>query len=308
MALCQVHYWKPLAGESGSYTLLSRHRGTRRAVVFVHGFNGDAIATWANFQTEVDQVNEGLSWWATSDLYFFQYPSVESSIPKSANAFLSFLQRYTPMPSASLFQPDRGLTVDFGVSSTDIVPLRTPLDYEELVLVGHSQGAVVIRQTVLYALDVAAADISKGALPAFHELLLNAKICLFSPAHRGEHLSGIAGLITEIPLASWPFQAALRNFSPSYVQLQKGSEFLEDLRTRTMKAWYDHGYPALRAYCIYPDSEQVVNDLNFEHDAVPIYETGQTHTSVCKPRSGYVKPLDFVRHADSRQIAAIQRG
>src|SRR5437867_729255 len=109
MAFCQIHYSKPLAGQPGSRALLSRHNRTRTAVVFVHGYLGHAIDTWANFETEIDQLNEGLSWWATSDLYFLQYPSAETSLSNSASALLAFLQDYLPSPPTALFQPDLSL-------------------------------------------------------------------------------------------------------------------------------------------------------------------------------------------------------
>ncbi len=221
MAFCQIHYWKPL-GSRGSYALLSRHNHTRTAVVFVHGFLGHAIDTWASFQTQIDQVNEGLSWWATSDLYFFQYPSTEDSISMTASSLLAFLQDYLPTPGISLCQQDARLGGDFAASLPEPVALRTISDYQELVLVGHSQGAVVLRQAILFALEVSTSRPGETVHSPFHEFLLNARLCLFSPAHMGAQISGIAGLVTEIPLVRRPFEAILRNFFAKLWPIAKG--------------------------------------------------------------------------------------
>jgi predicted alpha/beta hydrolase family esterase len=72
----------------------------------------------------------------------------------------------------------------------DRVRVETPERYEEIVLVGHSEGGVALRQAV--AEVVRLQNIHGAANMAPHQLaLLSARLCLFAPAIAGAGPSGL---------------------------------------------------------------------------------------------------------------------
>src|SRR5262249_58523550 len=82
----EQHYYHRLETFDGSFAMLSLQPKVRRAVVFVHGFGGDAYGTWSQFQLLIDQVESVSSAFADVDLYFFQYHSVWAWIQTSSKA------------------------------------------------------------------------------------------------------------------------------------------------------------------------------------------------------------------------------
>src|ERR1700674_845117 len=78
-----------LKGLPGAYALLSDK--AKIAIVFVHGFFGDAHETWIDFQRLVDNVKESSSFWSKCDLYFYRYASDDQIVPQ-AKSLLSFLR------------------------------------------------------------------------------------------------------------------------------------------------------------------------------------------------------------------------
>lgn len=105
-----------------------RRSGTTAAVVFVHGFTGEAIATWDGFPDRLSQDPELTDY----DFYFWEYPT-------------DLKLRYAITKYFWEDDPTIG-TIGQG--------LRTLLDhsmepYGKLVLVGHSMGGLVIQAFIL---------------------------------------------------------------------------------------------------------------------------------------------------------------
>jgi hypothetical protein len=318
MGFCQLHTWRNIPNSPKRYALISRHPATRTAVVFVHGFLGDSVGTWEQFQVKIDQISTSLKWWSTCDLFFFGYPSADQRIGLSASQLLGFLRQIIPEPNPLLFFPGetaRTFTPDLDISS---FALRASSPYTALVLVGHSQGAVVIRQAILDSVDSARTRLRQACGPdlddpsafdfldAWFALLLNARLCLFSPAHRGLSLSGLAGVLYESSLLRSIFQPALAGLSPAFRELQDSSQTLADLRTRTESHFDAFRLPALSATIVYGAEDHVVSDLRFSCDPPPIYQPGQTHASVCKPTAAYTAPLEHVSDVETRHVTASQ--
>ena len=87
-----------------SYALLSTTaESTSTAIVFVHGFMGDATKTWLRFQSLIDELSDRYPTYAHSDLYFYDYPSVDHHALVSATDCLAFLRRVFPQPQPELF-------------------------------------------------------------------------------------------------------------------------------------------------------------------------------------------------------------
>jgi len=65
---------------------LSQDAETDTAVVFVHGFKGHFLNTWADFHTLIDEEASERQFWRRTDLFFWGYRSVNEHISASASA------------------------------------------------------------------------------------------------------------------------------------------------------------------------------------------------------------------------------
>src|SRR5438876_54158 len=143
MPLCQIHYFRWLPSSDGAYCYLSRLRDADTAIIFVHGFLGNAFDSWQHFPALVDQLSDGLNWWANCDLYFWNYRSAEQTINQSAFHLRDFLTPIIPLPNTRL------LSLTGADPPTEQDFIRKASEYHRLILVGHSQGGVVIRQMIV---------------------------------------------------------------------------------------------------------------------------------------------------------------
>ena len=146
-----LHVEVPLAFDSGSYALLSEDSSTDIAVVFVHGFGGHPEKTWRNFQELVDSLSGMFPLWQRCDLYFFKYHSVSAQIKDSSRSLRAFLDRVFPCPPRDMFEIRAEDQPSF-LRRDDSAPIMLRdggLRYRALVLCAHSEGALVVRYTVL---------------------------------------------------------------------------------------------------------------------------------------------------------------
>jgi len=127
-----------------SYALLSGREDARTAVLFVHGFAGNAYSTWLDFQGMIDGREEE-EYWKRVDLYFYDYQTTSANILVQADRLRKFLQSSFPRPDIDLF-PHPLVASAVGLNGT-LLPLTS--GYDSLILVGHSLGGVIIRQAVL---------------------------------------------------------------------------------------------------------------------------------------------------------------
>lgn len=302
MPLCQIHTFRWIPKNDRSYCCLSRVRQADTAIVFVHGFLGNGIDTWQHFPALVDELSEGVAWWANADLYFWTYPSAEQTVNQSAFQLREFLVQILPVPSTQLFAL-AGAPVP-----TDQEYLRQPAEYRHLVLVGHSQGGVVIRQLVVDTIKQWEFDgtpaLSQQDQSTFTGLIVNGEVHLFSPPLHGATFSGLPAIIYEIPVTRWLFEVMLKAYSPSYGQLKSESAPLKALEEATSRFYSLYKFPALSARIYYAENDQVVSDVVYGVDPPATYIPQQTHASVCKPRPGYFRPLELIQHATSRRLSA----
>src|ERR1700733_10914363 len=175
-SLC-MHHWTSLDRlKAAAYGLVSEDRKTDTAVIFVHGFLGDARGTWLNFQEMIDSYVLRFPHWSTADAYFFSYESFLQSITDSAEELLSFTHKIFPKPPGWLFSVPAVIRHIPGFS---LIALKKRT-YKRLILVGHSEGAVVIRRAIVVAYKR-----TGGKDP-----ILGANLALFAPAHLGFTPSG----------------------------------------------------------------------------------------------------------------------
>jgi hypothetical protein len=185
--LFRYHYCHYFSRFRGSFALISPGKRVNRAVIFVHGFGGDACETWSNFHSLVDDLQGLESWSGETDFFFFDYWAVWERIESSVDRVLEFIKAIIPSPNSTDFQIDLNpVLADPEPCGSFVSVLPANRFYEKIVLTAHSEGAVVIRMALLKAhAEHAAADWCQG--------LLSAHVTFFAPALFGYAPSGLLG-------------------------------------------------------------------------------------------------------------------
>lgn len=234
----------------------------KSCVLFVHGFNGDALDTWKGFDTIALQNNE----FKETDLVFFGYDGLRSNALASASFLFDLLDDL--MGAASVLQ---------SVKPADPA-------YERCVLAAHSLGAVVTRWALLRA---------------FHQKspwLDKVRYLLFAPAHWGGLVvDSVSELLGATALTKFIASAAKAKL-PLLNELAPNSVVLKSLEEQT-RAAIGAGCDALRAKrVVIAEYEEVVSNLPFVGDPFPTAIRNARHTTVCKAHDfrdviGYVMEL-----------------
>jgi pimeloyl-ACP methyl ester carboxylesterase len=302
-----THYLRAIAGEfAGSYALLSEADDPvpDTAVVFVHGFWGDSEGTWLHFQWMVDTYADQHPWWRGCDLYFYDYPSFSDAILTSAHRLLKFLDGVFPSPPLGLLM----VNVLSAAGSIYGPQARLPQrEYKRLVLIGHSQGALVIRRAVLQRAkefqrpaqdrgDMSAEPkraTEKDPLLDDEYQMLRARLALFAPAIRGFTPSGWVGVALKLSRVG-KLAELLLSASPSFGEMQDktvANDLREDTNQLTQKVPWMR---ALAADILYGERDHFVGMGEYFADRTEPPEPGQGHASICKPTPRYHRPLEFV--------------
>jgi pimeloyl-ACP methyl ester carboxylesterase len=265
-----------LAG--GSYGLLTGDGSCSTAIVFVHGFWGHSEKTWLQFQTLPDRLND--SWWRACDLIFYSYDSAGTQIWPNVSSLGTFLRGVFPSPDWRRL----------GASASG--PARR---YSNLVLVGHSEGAVLVRGAVLERARLYSVGSSATVQEGMRDDgLLHADLCLFAPALFGALICGWKGVLLKSPVLGGLVECCL-NKSPAYKQLQSDSTVLQQIRAETEDlARRFPDLTALRARNLFGRRDTVASICPLPTDIRSEYEAGKDHGSVCKPSTDYLRPLTFV--------------
>jgi pimeloyl-ACP methyl ester carboxylesterase len=292
-----LHFPASIPGPERCYALLTDK--PEFAVVFVHGFYGDSRTTWYNFQGLVDKSKE----WAHCDLFFYNYLSY-GQIKPLAEKFRAFIEELFPFDSSSRLRPPLFRPQPFAFPSGQMLmprPERAGFPYKQLILVGHSTGAVIIREAVLQEIRPLIASTESPLKASF---MLNAALRFFAPAHRGAMCSGVLGALLHLPMSEWILGGLLQS-NPLFKNLQPGSPALEDIRRET-EGLQDKfkEVSALFASSLFGEWEAIVHIGKYIHDPDYPTEPKQTHTSVCKPNIGFLKPLEFVTDAFAGRATA----
>ncbi len=157
--------------------------------------------------------------------------------------------------------------------------------YEKIILVAHSLGAVVVRLMLLYAHDDNATWVNK------------CRMVLYAPAHHG---SRVLDNFKECFLgASVLFKSFGVTKYPILIDLQEESRVLKNLKAETLTLLKSgKGDFAKAVSVVWAANENIVINERFCDDALEKQIAGTTHTSVCKPNvSNKYKPLEFLLKA-----------
>ncbi|MDB6027362.1 MAG: hypothetical protein JWM68_3585 [Verrucomicrobiales bacterium] len=239
-----------------------------KAILFIHGFTGDAIKTWSDFHLLLPECSkcEG------RDLFFYGYDGLRAEMNASASIFRGFLD--------GLF----GNTLSFLRDNLPPSAQRpTEFEYSELVIVAHSLGAVITRRALL--------DATKKNSP----WVVKTKLVLYAPAHKGARVAELAletaSSFTFLKL----FGAGARFASPLIDQLKPNSTALTQLLAETLSACQGGANPHLVARkVVIAEYEQIVENETFGGDPPPDPIPDTTHTTVCKPRKDFSHPLQHL--------------
>ncbi len=282
------HFYHYFHAYPDSFALVSPQTGVKTAVVFVHGFGGDASETWANFQLAVDDERVLGPEFAQTDLFFLGYQSVWERMGSSVDRLKSFIEslveapddRHFAIPIAPLFvgDPDEETT-----SASLGYALPEKRAYERMVMVGHSEGGVVIRKVVLNA-------VTATSVSSLHS---TADVVLFAPAIFGYSPSGLLGILANMPGFGAVIDAVL-HASPAYQDLKDVSTFLLPLQQETEAIQAHHR--GCRASILWARKDRIVRDGKgkYSGDPDPQYVDDQGHIGVCKPRDGFSRPVEFL--------------
>jgi pimeloyl-ACP methyl ester carboxylesterase len=235
-----------------SYSL----NGASEAIVFLHGYSGDAVKTWMAFP----DLTSGDAPFERFDLIFAGYDSIEEPTESCSDRMRELLQALLTQPASSR-RPK-------SIPSSDNGP------YSRVLVIAHSMGGVVVRRALLLADE-------EG-----FEWTAKVRMVLFAPAHYGARLlnytdSIMSGLLGKI----W---AISQYHSPAIEELRPGSPYLADLRESLEKALTKTPKPqhlvALRV--IHAHKEKILSfpGKRLAEDPQSIFIDG-THVSLCKPDS-----------------------
>jgi pimeloyl-ACP methyl ester carboxylesterase len=242
----------------------------RKAVLFIHGYHGEHLTTWSYFPHLMIMRDI----WSGTDLFYYGYDGIRDELNSSAATFRDFLNRLFTQSSqmANVHLPRQLQRADdFG--------------YDELILVGHSLGAVIVRRALIEA--------TRSNLTWASKI----KLVLFAPAHTG---ASAVDLFLEVSGYKYlqPFSVFARFKSPLIEQLGKGSPTLTKLLEDTTKLCAGNANQHLVAKkVVLATRENIVRNDNFGDDPSPVSIPGTTHTSVCKPRGDFAKPVEHVEAA-----------
>jgi pimeloyl-ACP methyl ester carboxylesterase len=271
--------------------LLSK-RPPSTAIVFVHGFWGKPRSTWVDFVNLIEKDEK----WDNCDLFFYGHRSNKQVRPL-ADKLLPFLtelatRRESGVMTTPFIAPSSTSTTLFGTTA-DFWNTRGTSPYKQIVLVGHSAGALIIRETLcLAARSPEGGEDSKTELTAIDAMLLQSHVRFFAPAHRGLLGAGLLGIAKSVPMIDL-VPALILEWNPLYKNIEK-QMVVDDIKSETERLWKEHKYPALKALSVFGHNETIVNIGKYDHEDKEKTLDHQTHTSVCKPRPDFPFPVEFV--------------
>ena len=236
-------------------------------VMFVHGFNGRAVATWGEF---VDiAINDAR--YSRCDLVFAGYSSRNRTADFSAGVLYSLVEAFALDP--------KGVADRTGGAST-----RKAFHYDRIILVGHSLGGALVREVAM---------VGKRLRKPWAEKV---RLVLFAPAHQGANIIELVQM--GFGFLSWfkPAKAALVSMFPVLRDLEPGSAFLKKL----LKTAQDIGaHPTANAkLVVHASDDRVVLHDRFHEDPPLKPYPNSNHSRCCKPsRPSFEDPVNDVAAA-----------
>jgi pimeloyl-ACP methyl ester carboxylesterase len=246
-------------------------------IFFVHGFGGSALATWREFDSLVTTDAA----FRNCDLVFLGYDSIRKQTRASAGRLYESCKRV--LRDAAEFT-----RVEIGHQTLK----RSPdLRYRNIVFVAHSLGAIVTRLLLLMA--------EKDD----QDWLPRVRMILFAPAHAGA--TDVVELATAVPnlfgKAGGIAKAVVRWKAQTLREVKQGSTTLDFLMKRTTGSLESREAAGLSLshlvakHVCFGEKEDVVDMTPFCRDPEVPPIPGHDHTSICKPTTKYLTPLQLLQ-------------
>ena len=253
-------------------------RPALRLIIFLHGWRGETMESWAGFEPWNLPENE---WWNCADLVFVGYDSLRDDPRAVAADFRALTEMLYPRPHRFA----RRLRRDFWGEEAEN-------QYEELIVAAHSLGGLIARKAVLEAFT--AWQYRRNMAAGYRRPpILDAGQRLFSPASAGFRPAGFLGAFKATNVWGSTVEPALRT-GIAFQDLQPGSSLIVDTRAETVAAVGDPDAGALRARIVWARPDKVVETAKYASDQWECYLKGTSHETVCKPSSTFVAPWEFV--------------
>jgi pimeloyl-ACP methyl ester carboxylesterase len=274
----QTHIQSPIrdipnggSGTNAYWTLKPGNSG--KAIIFVHGFKGEALSTWRCFNDLLPSHTECKD----HDLIFYGHDGGRFHVTESAQYLHTFLNTLCTTPQTI-----------FGNSFSPSMQRPQAFRYDKIMLVAHSLGAVLCRLALLTAHGRADAWAAKT------------RLVLFAPAHNGSDMpSLLSSALTafEIPLVKILPDAVLKLRYKGAGDIASGSPLLSEMKQKTDDAIKAGGADYLKAVkVVWAQNDHVVVNGPFAQD-----EAAQSfplsHVKVCKPVINYLDPITTVLQA-----------
>ena len=178
-----------------------------KAVVFIHGYGGDALTTWSEFSKRLPE-SPGFEQY---DFIFYGHDGLYTTTTASATLFCEFLNQLFTQP-LTIINPRLPLSE----------ARRKEFQYSKIILAAYSLGAVFSRWSLLFARDRHYTWMNKTTL------------VLYAPAHMGVRVVRLAqesrlGILSSVG-------SFIRFSSPLIDELAPGSPELQALQQETLAA------------------------------------------------------------------------
>lgn len=231
------------------------------------------VTTWKDFPKS-GRIGQ---WWQEADMLFVGYESTKENATSVADRLNEELPNFYPAP----FAP--AMCVGDVSARDEVEP------YEELILVGHSLGGLIIRRALKQAAQEWTFSPSGTPIPA----ILDAQMRLFSPASAGFRPAGKAGFLRALT-GVWGLAELRLRMSSAYWDLQPDSSLIVETRRETESLFARTGLTALQARILWANPDNIVRAEEYSIDPYRRSVHGQTHITVCKPDATYTRPWQFV--------------
>lgn len=236
----------------------------KNLIVFVHGFGGNATGTWHNFLSLIlfdDHFKK-------TDVIFYGYDTFKGQAGDHSAQLYDFLNLMERPGDSQILPPQQNL------------PER---NYQSILLVAHSLGAVLVRQAQLLASTENKSWVEKSSL------------ALFAPAHNGaeiillamQSLPGLFSLLGIFAKFKYPI---LNDLSPTDEGILKHiREHTRDLQNS------NKGDFSKARLVVHAKGDKIIKSFQYLLDTPSKTIENSNHTKVCKPNQAYFEPLDYIK-------------
>jgi pimeloyl-ACP methyl ester carboxylesterase len=250
-----------------------------KAVVFIHGYGGNSVTTWAEFATLLPAEPKAQHY----DFIFYGYDGLYGNATPSGLIFRDFLNDLFMNPT-SIINPHLSRSA-----------ARDPqFKYDKIIIVAHSLGAVISRLALLLG------HRERKQAPGSYSWLSKTAMIFYAPADMGAHVVLLAEELAAGPsIISTVLRfvgVGGRFVSPLIDELKENSAFLTRLQQDIEQETRAQNTEYLRPIrIIMASTDRIVATQGFPNDPVPRTLANTTHRSVCKPLQTFLDPLDELR-------------